>query len=196
VTPADVVYLTVASPKATALPHIARQPTNLKGPLTDEDKESTLRTMATSFRHGVMTVRSPSSGKIGRRSVRAHRKSRQGCGNCKLRSIKARNSRPILTVQETSTEPRPQCDESKPQCKRCTAYGVFCNYDRKCSDLQFSVERATNITLPQSLPYWPSKNEELLNKFQVRTALTVSTGKRLHLYQHEVVQLAYSVSYS
>src|SRR5579859_4710172 len=141
-----------------------------------------------------MIVRSPSSGKIGRRSVRAHKKSRQGCGNCKLRSVKVGNSQSFLAVQGTSTEPRPQCDESKPQCKRCTAYGALCNYDRKCSDLQLSVERATNITLPQSLPYWPSKNEELLSKFQVRTALTVSTGKRLHLYQHEVVQLACSVS--
>jgi hypothetical protein len=40
--------------------------TNLKGPLTDGDGESTFCTIATSFRHGVMTVCSLSSGKIGR----------------------------------------------------------------------------------------------------------------------------------
>ncbi len=97
------------------------------------------------------------------------------------------------TLQRTSTDSR-QCDESKPECRRCTAYGVFCNYDRKYSDLQVSVERATNIKLPQSPSYWPSKTEQLLNKFQLRTALTVSTGKRLHIYQNEVVELAFSVS--
>ena len=49
------------------------------------------------------------------------------------------------------------------------------------------------LTIPINLPYWPSKTEEQLSKFQVRTAYTVITGKRVAVYQNEIVQLAYSV---
>ncbi|KAF3767027.1 hypothetical protein M406DRAFT_220339, partial [Cryphonectria parasitica EP155] len=42
------------------------------------------------------------------RKRKAHSKSRSGCGNCKLRRVK--------------------CDEAKPQCKTCVAFGVACNY--------------------------------------------------------------------
>jgi hypothetical protein len=34
---------------------------------------------------------------------------------------------------------------------------------------------------------------ELLSKFQARTALTISTGKSLRIYQNEIIKLAYSV---
>lgn len=43
-----------------------------------------------------------------KRQRKAHRKSRLGCRNCKLRSIK--------------------CDEEKPNCNRCTSIGYKCSY--------------------------------------------------------------------
>lgn len=120
------------------------------------------------------------------------------------------------------TEPCLQCDENKPRCKRCTAYGVFCNYDCKYSDLQLLADGAFKIELLQRLPYSlnqtiasniilplrpPStrslesnavyllreRDLELLSKFQVRTALTISTEKSLHIYQNEIIRLAFSV---
>ncbi|KAI9158986.1 Sterol regulatory element-binding protein [Paramyrothecium foliicola] len=54
----------------------------------------------------------------GTRQRKTHRKSRLGCGNCKLRSVK--------------------CDESKPQCKRCLASGFCCNYSRAVPELQLA----------------------------------------------------------
>jgi hypothetical protein len=34
---------------------------------------------------------------------------------------------------------------------------------------------------------------ELLRKFQVRTALTISTEKSLHIYQNEIIRLVFSI---
>ncbi|KAI9041127.1 Zn(II)2Cys6 transcription factor domain-containing protein [Aspergillus affinis] len=56
-----------------------------------------------------------------RRQRRAHRKSRQGCRNCKLWRVK--------------------CDETKPECVKCRSYGVVCYYDVVPSpDLQLTQE--------------------------------------------------------
>ncbi|KAL2813948.1 hypothetical protein BDW59DRAFT_176595 [Aspergillus cavernicola] len=104
------------------------------------------------------------------RKLRVHRKSRQGCGNCKLRSVK--------------------CDESKPACRRCVAYGVSCNYDRTQSNLRAPMEKLTVMKPSADISYWANRTDHLLNQFQVQTASTVSTGKRLKIYQNEVVELA------
>ncbi|KAK4212076.1 hypothetical protein QBC37DRAFT_318926 [Rhypophila decipiens] len=45
------------------------------------------------------------------------RRSRHGCRNCKLR----------------------KCDEAKPQCRKCTSFGVICNYMSNLSDLEPAV---------------------------------------------------------
>ncbi|KAB8260741.1 hypothetical protein BDV32DRAFT_122494 [Aspergillus pseudonomiae] len=50
------------------------------------------------------------------RERRTGRRSRFGCRNCKLRKLK--------------------CDEAKPHCKRCSSYGVLCNYMSNIPDLQ------------------------------------------------------------
>ncbi|GFF53399.1 predicted protein [Aspergillus lentulus] len=50
------------------------------------------------------------------RERKSLRRSRFGCRNCKLRKLK--------------------CDESKPHCKRCTSFGVLCNYMFNVPDLQ------------------------------------------------------------
>ncbi|CAH0051785.1 unnamed protein product [Clonostachys solani] len=53
---------------------------------------------------------------VPRRHRKAHRKSRLGCKNCKLRSVK--------------------CDESKPACKRCQASGFCCDFSSQGPMLQ------------------------------------------------------------
>ncbi|KAI6089622.1 hypothetical protein F4821DRAFT_50230 [Hypoxylon rubiginosum] len=47
---------------------------------------------------------------------RLRRRSRFGCRNCKLRKLK--------------------CDESKPRCRRCSSFGVLCNFMPNVADLQ------------------------------------------------------------
>lgn len=170
-----------------------------------------------------MVVPSSSSGKGGNRKVRTHRKSRQGCKNCKLRRVKVGRLPPFPALQRTSTKPRLQCDEGKPGCKRCTTFGVLCNYDSQHSDLQLSVVGALNIEIPQSFPYSlkqaissvisPSFRQqstaspessafyqlgdqdlELLSKFLGRTALTIGAGNGFGGYQNEAIELACSVN--
>ncbi|EGE79763.2 hypothetical protein BDDG_02704 [Blastomyces dermatitidis ATCC 18188] len=50
------------------------------------------------------------------RKRKAHRKSRQGCGNCKIRRVK--------------------CDEGRPGCQKCASFGVSCSYEPGAADLQ------------------------------------------------------------
>lgn len=152
-----------------------------------------------------MTDGLPSSGKGVNRRLKAHRKSRRGCGNCKLRRVK--------------------CDESKPRCKKCTTFGVFCNYDCQYSDLQLAVSGIANIETVQILPLslkqtspsiiapslkiqstglieskkaiydFGEQDLELLNKFRTRTVYTITTDQNLHLYQKETLKLAHSYPY-
>ncbi|PTB65025.1 hypothetical protein BBK36DRAFT_1203920 [Trichoderma citrinoviride] len=61
------------------------------------------------------------------RKRKTHRKSRLGCGNCKIRSIK--------------------CDESKPSCRRCHASGFTCNYSRTIPALQLSHANVFSLSL-------------------------------------------------
>lgn len=53
-------------------------------------------TLSTSSRDAVMTDRLLSSEKDVGRKLKAHKKSRRGCGNCKLRRVKV-GSRYILS---------------------------------------------------------------------------------------------------
>ncbi|KAK2592541.1 hypothetical protein QQS21_009756 [Conoideocrella luteorostrata] len=62
------------------------------------------------------------------RQRKAHRKSRLGCSNCKLRSVK--------------------CDEAKPSCQRCLCSGFTCTYSpRSVTDLQFSQAGVFKVDL-------------------------------------------------
>ncbi|KAK2051239.1 hypothetical protein LY76DRAFT_676373 [Colletotrichum caudatum] len=61
-------------------------------------------------------------------------RSRFGCRNCKLRKIK--------------------CDQGKPLCKRCTSFGVLCNFFLNVSDLQPIAADATNIRPPLTNAVW------------------------------------------
>ncbi|KAK1241965.1 hypothetical protein MKX07_007788 [Trichoderma sp. CBMAI-0711] len=61
------------------------------------------------------------------RKRKTHRKSRLGCGNCKIRSVK--------------------CDEAKPSCRRCHASGFICNYSRTIPALQLSHANVLSLSL-------------------------------------------------
>ncbi|OJD27307.1 hypothetical protein ACJ73_01300 [Blastomyces percursus] len=50
------------------------------------------------------------------RKRKAHKQSRRGCGNCKIRRVK--------------------CDEGRPGCEQCASFGVSCSYAPGAADLQ------------------------------------------------------------
>ncbi|KAF7916947.1 uncharacterized protein EAE98_010378 [Botrytis deweyae] len=142
-----------------------------------------------------MTAPLSISGKGTHRTIRPHKKSRRGCGNCKLRKVK--------------------CDEDRPKCKRCAEFNVLCNYDNQTSALQLLKKSFTFETLQQRLPYslnqtvpsfissrlrTPGKIDvydlsdqehlELLNKFQTRTVYSITTSRNLQIYQNEFIKLS------
>lgn len=115
-----------------------------------------------------------------------------------------------------------QCDERKPNCGKCTAYGVSCNYDSQSADLQplvdgtFAVQiplqsalspRPTMLTLMNASlgerstkpGTWNSSQPlhwqdlELLDWFHARTALTLGTTRSRGLFRREIIRLASSV---
>ncbi|KAF7873876.1 hypothetical protein EAF04_002548 [Stromatinia cepivora] len=129
------------------------------------------------------------------RKIRPHKKSRRGCGNCKLRKVK--------------------CDETRPMCKRCADFKVLCNYDPKTSALQLLDKSFTFETLQHRFPYSlnqtiPSivnpnlrgfhktnaydlsdqEHLEILNRFQTRTVYSITTSRNLQIYQNEFIKLA------
>ncbi|KAH8812991.1 hypothetical protein F5884DRAFT_899193 [Xylogone sp. PMI_703] len=152
------------------------------------------------------------SGEELPRKRKAHKKSRGGCRNCKLRRIK--------------------CDEARPNCQRCKAFGVSCNYNSTTPDLHTGpdhvlefdspnsrtvttdrvVQRPSYLTnqfrLPRSMPHYPfvigDRNHiieldiacmERFKRFLVRTVLTVGTLDGAHLFQRVVPGLAFANAY-
>lgn len=106
------------------------------------------------------------------RQRKPHRKSRLGCGNCKLRSVKVQSSsssissharlllHPLRSPAEQHLLIEPihlthlQCDESKPTCKRCASSGFLCNYTRSTPALQLasSIGGAGTLKLTLDAP--------------------------------------------
>ncbi|KAM7189464.1 hypothetical protein V8F33_010047 [Rhypophila sp. PSN 637] len=80
------------------------------------------------------------------------RRSRYGCRNCKLRKLKASFPGRKLGL----------CDEAKPQCRKCTSFGVICNYMANLPDLEPVVPSIGTTScgvatgLPVSTPVWTS----------------------------------------
>lgn len=134
---------------------------------------------------------------------RAHKKSRAGCENCKIRRVK--------------------CDETRPKCHKCSSFGIECSYDSRSVGMQFAgessfaierpskhikpTENATMIFGPlakapgpmpslrsledQFTPYkWMSADLDILAKFQERTVLTVGARKTADIYKTDVFKLA------
>lgn len=129
------------------------------------------------------------------RRRKAHKKSRHGCANCKLRSIK--------------------CDETKPYCKRCESFNVVCCYGRsKFSAESLTVKPSFRVhidtsspavvrSLPAPLPISGSRHSletyqlvaediPLIEKFQRRTVWTLGTGATHHVYAAKILPLAFT----
>ncbi|KIW03591.1 uncharacterized protein PV09_05345 [Verruconis gallopava] len=131
------------------------------------------------------------------RKRRAHKKSRNGCRNCKLRRVK--------------------CDETKPSCKNCDRFMVACNYDTKHADLEPQYARTSdqlralpildpvslnaallgmiNSSLLTNYPqgYGEPLQLELsdldkLRRWQNRTVLTIGSPAVARIYQKEIIK--------
>ncbi|KAJ1709234.1 hypothetical protein NYO67_8631 [Aspergillus flavus] len=100
---------------------------------------------------------------------KAHRKSRQGCRNCKLRRVK--------------------CDEVQPSCQRCTAYGVLCNYGSDAPDLQMAREMEDPAVISAdtttTLELTREDKDYLISFEKSGTLVTIATVRH-----KEVLQLA------
>ncbi|KAI0453552.1 hypothetical protein F5B21DRAFT_525703 [Xylaria acuta] len=128
------------------------------------------------------------------RKRKAHKKSRHGCANCKLRSIK--------------------CDETKPCCKRCESFNVVCCYGSKFSPegllanpsfrvyidtISPKVVQSPPAPLPISGSRYSSETYQLvaediplIEKFQRRTVWTLGTGATHHVYAAKTLPLAFT----
>lgn len=157
------------------------------------------------------------------RNRRAHKKSRQGCRNCKLRSVKVSNA-VMSFLRGRVTNARLKCDETKPNCKKCTTFRVTCNYDSKAPDLQTCFDGMTSIKDLQEpspptnqaslvkveVPAWlrpapiimsdhdstfqlDGQIWDRLARFRTRTVLSVGSIKAAELCQNIAVELACSV---
>ncbi|KIW74687.1 hypothetical protein Z517_11457 [Fonsecaea pedrosoi CBS 271.37] len=136
------------------------------------------------------------------RKRRAHKKSRLGCRNCKIRRVK--------------------CNEVRPMCGKCLEYGVLCNYDPSIPDLQprtpaselgylqSRVERSPlgttkpildmiTISLDKSTSELESQSGATrfdksdlarLDRFQTRTVLSIGTKRAARVFQREIIPLA------
>jgi hypothetical protein len=140
----------------------------------------------------------------GTRKRKAHKKSRNGCRNCKLRRIK--------------------CSEARPGCFQCRDFGVLCNYDTAIPDLQALSMAAECVDFNSPIDVWVSPfgnnspildvvNNSLLQdslsrkwtdmmryfdtadlarlaKFREKTVLTIGVKKVTYMWQGEVFELA------
>ncbi|GAW21082.1 hypothetical protein ANO14919_105950 [Xylariales sp. No.14919] len=128
------------------------------------------------------------------RKRKAHRKSRQGCANCKLRGIK--------------------CDETKPSCKRCDVFNVICRYGSKFSPESMTDKQSFQVDIgtasrsvvrspPAPLPISGSRHSletyqlvardiSLIESFQRRTVWTLGTGATHHIYAEKILPLAFT----
>ncbi|KAH8681884.1 hypothetical protein BX600DRAFT_32219 [Xylariales sp. PMI_506] len=122
---------------------------------------------------------------------RAHKKSRNGCANCKLRAIK--------------------CDEARPSCVKCRSFHVRCVYGSKLSsdtlldDTSFQVDivmpviQSPSAPLPVVISYDDSESYQLaagdmplIEKFQLRTIVTMGSSFSRQSYVDGTLPIAFS----
>ncbi|KAL2131854.1 hypothetical protein VTI74DRAFT_4542 [Chaetomium olivicolor] len=112
------------------------------------------------------------------RKRKFHRKSRRGCGNCKLRRVKASDA----------------CDEAGPECENCTSYGVLCSYRSDAVDLRGPQELVSPVlaisTDGADCFELVSQSASTLRRFGARTVGTI-----LYIDQKTVVERAFSNPY-
>lgn len=81
---------------------------------------------------------------------RVQKRSRYGCRNCKLRKVKVRLTFHLPHVQPYMVTDTSQCDETRPNCKKCYSSGLLCNLTSRVPDLHSAVDEPKNLALFQS----------------------------------------------
>lgn len=130
------------------------------------------------------------------RKRRFHTKSRQGCGNCKLRRVKVSISNPLSILSWTNplhpplpTNDRIQCDETRPQCQKCRLFGVWCNYvaPNRSTSLALEIEPLVPVSSDGVRDLQLDRHDvRRLAGFQQRqTVLTI-----VNVFQEDVLRLA------
>ncbi|KAK4120172.1 hypothetical protein N657DRAFT_649524 [Parathielavia appendiculata] len=106
----------------------------------------------------------------GLRKRKFHRKSRRGCGNCKLRRVK--------------------CDETRPECNNCRYYQILCSYCSEAGSLHMSKEVVTPVrAISADNVGWldlDSESATALRRFGARTAATI-----LDVDQNDLMERAF-----
>ena len=116
-----------------------------------------------------------------------------------------------------------QCDESGPECKKCTTSGYSCNYDQRVPDLQMLFRGASVIKAPResqrsvdqghvraiNVParlspaitsdsnltfHLDRQSLDRLARFQTRTVFCIGTPSSVKILQNVAIGLACSVS--
>lgn len=102
-----------------------------------------------------------------------------------------------------------QCDEGSPECRRCLSFGVCCNYDARIPDFlprheisrQLNGKMQTYRALVMDLT--PAEESRLeftegslsrLQRFQIRTAMSIGPPELSRLFENEVFRMNFMVS--
>jgi hypothetical protein len=147
----------------------------------------------------------------GIRKLKAHKKSRKGCGNCKLRKIKVRLVKSRFDICTKSTK----CDETRPHCEKCKSYGTICSYEPANTKLQPVVHGNSNFVFiqrplsqdqmvlglvnsfkdPSHDQYtFSSQDLGVMYRFHTRTILTLGPTNIQQTNQYIYSKLTYPVS--
>lgn len=129
------------------------------------------------------------------RKRKFHRKSRHGCGNCKLRRVKASDylkisGNPRDTIISLTIH---KCDETRPECNNCRSYQVLCSYRSETVGLHMPKEVVTPVqAISTDDVGWldlDSESATSLTRFGARTAATI-----LDVDQDGLLERAFLVS--
>jgi hypothetical protein len=133
---------------------------------------------------------------------RPRRRSRYGCRNCKIRKVKVGCFQHPKPTSACSADPITQCDESKPQCKRCISFGLSCPFMSDISDLQTTGQRLV-IQRPVTSAVWISdasttyhlnaRCRDFITRYYQRS-LVAPDDPRLEQVNRKLLDLAFTVS--
>uniref|UniRef100_A0A093VSV9 DNA-directed RNA polymerase subunit beta n=1 Tax=Talaromyces marneffei PM1 TaxID=1077442 RepID=A0A093VSV9_TALMA len=111
-----------------------------------------------------------------------------------------------MATSQEALKTSENCDEGMPECCECQAYGVCCNYDIRIPDLQpryassQKLDGKIQASTSTALVVDPSSTGEFkleladgnlgrLQRFKIRTAMSLGPPELRHLYEHEVYEL-------
>lgn len=155
-----------------------------------------------------------SSGPKKQREGRTPRRSRFGCRNCKLRKLKVSGIWPPGLNSPVVDCSKYQCDECKPQCQRCSSFGILCNFMSNVPDLQSVaadtghrsvVRRNAELQPPPTNAIWTSnastsyqlnaKGQDFISRY-FRRSLLIPDDINVKQVNSRLLELAFSVSFT